>query len=93
MEKIANKRPPGFMVYEENIKLLDTVPDEQAGRIIKAVASFYVTGETPELKEPIEQATADAMIEKIIRDAAEYAKVCEQNAQKADKRWHPEKYQ
>lgn len=89
-ETIANKRPPGFMIYEENIKLLDTVPDEQAGRIIKAVSSFYVSGELPTLTEPIEQAVVNTLIESVIKDAAKYAETCEKNKENALKRWHGE---
>lgn len=84
---MAKKRPPGFMLYEETTKLLSSITDEQAGRIIKAVCSFYVTGEIPsDLGEPIEQAVVDGIIEGVIKDAAAYSQKCERNAENARRR-------
>lgn len=93
MEKIANKRPPGFMLYEESIKLLSSMPENKAGEIIQAVCRLYETGETVEMEDPLYNAILTGIIEKMARDAADYAKTCEENARKANKRWHPEKYE
>lgn len=85
---MARKTPPGFMVYEESANLFSSIPDVQAGRIIKAVCHFYLSGEIPKLSKPIEQATAQAMIDKIIKDAAAYVTKCETNTRNINKRWH-----
>ena len=87
---IANKRPPGFMFYEETIKLIHTVPEEQAGRIIKGIASFYVTGEMPTLTEPLEQAVVNSLVDVSEKDAEKYAETCEKNKQNAEIRWNKE---
>ena len=87
---IADKRPPGVMLYEETIKMLHTVPEEQAGRIIKGIASFYVTGEIPTLTEPLEQAVVNSLVDVIEKDAEKYAETCEKNKQNAEIRWNKE---
>lgn len=91
MFAIANKRPPGVMLYEETLELLHTVPEEQAGRIIKGIASFYVTGEMPTLTEPLEQAVATSIINSIIKDAEKYAEICEKRSQNIKSRWENQK--
>ena len=87
---IADKRPPGVMLYEETLELLHTVPEEQAGRIIKGIASFYVTGEMPTLTEPLEQAVSKSIINGIVKDAEKYAETCEKNTQNIKSRWAKE---
>lgn len=90
MVVIADKRPPGVMLYEETIKMLHTVPEEQAGRIIKGIASFYATGEMPTLTEPLEQAVVNLLVDVIEKDAEKYAETCEKNKQNAEIRWNKE---
>ena len=69
------------------------MPESKAGEIIQAVCHLYETGETVEMEDPLYNAILTGIIEKMARDAAEYAKKCEANSRKANKRWHPEKYE
>lgn len=85
---MARKTPPGVMVYEESINVLSSLPDAQAGRIIKAVCSFYLTNKIPKMRSPIEQATTQMIIDKVIKDAAAYVRICDQNTENARRRWH-----
>ena len=85
---MTRKQPPYFKVYEEEAKLLQSVPDELAGRLIKAACTFHLNGEVTEFDDALEQATFNTFLEKIARGHAEYIKTCEQNREKAKKRWN-----
>ena len=85
---MARNIPPGFMIYEESAKLLFSMPTDKAGEIIKAVCGLYVEGTVTEIKDPLYSAILEGITDKMARDAADYAKKCEQNKEKALKRWH-----
>lgn len=93
MEKIAKKRPPGMLIYEEFVKILVDAPDDQAGRIFKALGRYFLTDEVEPLDDPLEQSLFNVIFEKLIENEANYNKMCESQSKKADKRWHPEKYE
>ena len=90
MKETGKRRPPGFYVYEEQAKILADIPDDQAGRIIKAICTTFLTDEIQSLKEPIEQAILSLFLEKLQRQQADYLRKCEQNKEKAQKRWKKE---
>lgn len=87
---MARNIPPGFMLYEESIKLLSSMPTEKAGEIIQAACGLYLDGTVTEIKDPLYKAILEGVTDKMTRDAADYAKKCEQNKEKALKRWHGE---
>ena len=87
MNTIAEKRPPYFKVYEEEARIFEAIPEELAGKLIKAACKFHLYGEVTDFSDPLEQATFDNFKEKLARGQSEYALACEQNARNARKRW------
>lgn len=65
-------------------------PDEQAGRIVKAIGTYFLTDELPALENPMEQAVLNVIFEKTVENEAKYAAACEMKRQGAMKRWHTE---
>lgn len=49
MSRPRKARPDGFVLYAHSLKVLQVIPDEAAGRAIKAVCSYFSDGqEMPE---------------------------------------------
>lgn len=84
----AKKRPPGLLIYEEFVKILCDAPDDQAGRIFKALGNFFLTGEIAPPENPLEQGVFNVVLEKLIENEAHYSKVCDERQKAANKRWH-----
>lgn len=76
------KKPPGIMLYYDDLEALATMPDEQLGRLIKAIIGQTETV-PPEIRFAYE-----FLRQKMDRDAEKYARICEQNAEKMRSRWN-----
>ena len=76
------KKPPGLMIWKEDQELLINLPDEQAGRILKAVINFRLTNEAEEMENHLEQSFLDQLIKKAARDEQTYQAT---NKQRSDK--------
>lgn len=88
MEGIEQKRPPGFMIFEESAKLLLNSKDAAAGRIIKAMCNLYLTGEYKTLTNPLENVMFEEIATKAGRSMAEYQRKSAQGTAAANIRWH-----
>ena len=71
--------PDGFCIYRGAMKTLRLLPDEKAGRVIKAAVSLFLEGVEPEELDLAEQ-MAFAVIEEDIKKALEkHAAICDRN--------------
>ena len=57
-----------MLIYEEFVKILVDAPDDQAGRIFKALGRYFLTDEVEPLDDPLEQSLFNVIFEKLISD-------------------------
>lgn len=82
-------RPEGFVVYGKTLQSVCLLPEESAGRVLKAAARLFLTGETPEdltLSEQIVFALFQADIDGAL---ARHAEICARNQRIAANRRPP----
>lgn len=81
---MANKK--SVIVREQFIPMFESVTDEQAGKLIKAMLAYQTNGEA-NFDDPLMTAIFAMLRESIDRDNAEYEAVCEKRRQAARGRW------
>lgn len=75
------KKPPGLMIWEEDMKLMIDLPDEQVGRILKALFAFRMNDEVVILDDPLEQSFLRQVTEKAHRDEVNYKETNRQRSE------------
>ena len=78
-----------FQLYTDYRGMIDALPDEQAGQLIKAIFA-YEAGETVQL-EGVLDSIRILVTNQLDRDREKYEYVCEQNRQNISKRWNKSK--
>ena len=74
-------KSPGFMLYYDDVACLASMPDEQVGRLIKALAD-------EEENVPAELRAMYLLLKnKVTRDEERYAKICETNRRNSVAYW------
>jgi len=53
---MEDKQMPGFMTFREGAVIYTILPDEDAGRLVKAAAVYYLNGTEPDLPEQLRSA-------------------------------------
>lgn len=76
-----------FMLYKNWKALFDSLTDEEAGQLIKALFCFACDGDTPELDRLISGMFL-MMTQQMNADGAKWEKKCERNAENIRKRWN-----
>ncbi len=71
------------MIWEEDQKLIIELPDEQAGRILKALLAFRLNDDLIVLENPLEQAVLSQLTEKAHRDEVSYMETNRQRSETA----------
>ena len=71
--------PKGCLFYGHSLKQLDYLRDDQAGRVIKAAAAYFLTGEIREDLEPLENVVFGIMREDVDDCLERYRDVCARN--------------
>lgn len=77
-----------LMLNNEWAKMFAGLPDEQAGRLIKAAFACHM-GEDVEIDDPILAAVFDMIESVIIQNRESYEKTCERNAENGKKGGRP----
>lgn len=67
-----------FLLHLDSLAILDRMPDDMAGRFIKAIYYYQSTGELPEMDLALEMAIVP-FINQFKRDEAKYQSVVERN--------------
>lgn len=75
-----------FIMKTEWGKMISALPDEAAGKIIKAVYSYVETGETG-VDDPVLSAILILITDTLDANAAKYEKTCEERKKAIEKRW------
>lgn len=75
-----------FVLYKDFNSTIQKLSDEQAGKLIKAVYEFNLTGIVPELDFTLD-IVITPLIEQFKRDHAKYQARCNRNKENAKKRW------
>lgn len=78
--------PDWFKFSVQNDAIIGALPDEQAGRVLKAALVYFKTGEVPPL-DPVEQIVFVAVQRDIDDSKRAYEEQRERNREKARKRW------
>ena len=76
-----------FMLYKNWKALFDSLTDEEAGQLIKALFCFACDGDAPELDRLISGMFL-MMTQQMNADGAKWEKKCERNAENIRKRWN-----
>ena len=72
--------PSGCMFYTESLRLLAYLSDAEAGRVIKAAAAYFLTGESPEdMEHTTERMAYEALCNDVDRSLERYREICERN--------------
>lgn len=76
------------MIFNQNLKDFSFLTDEQAGKVIKALANYYIEGIEPEdLDESITQMVFSHLQENADWSLNKYQRTCDRNKKVSDARW------
>ena len=79
-------RPAWFKLFRHQKALIDSVPDDSAGRAIKAVFQYFENGEVPPLS-PLEFAVFSSIKPYVDESFEDFAEKSRKNKAIADERW------
>ena len=65
-----------FVLHKDSLSILNEMPDEFAGKFIKAIYQYQMTAEVPEMDFALKLAVTP-FINQFIRDAITYEQTCE----------------
>lgn len=83
------KRPAWFKMFRNQKALIDSVPNESAGKAIKAVFQYFENGEVVEM-DALEFAVFSSIKPYVDESMEDYEKAIETGKAGAGKRWKPE---
>lgn len=83
-------RPAWFKLFRHQKALIDSVPDDSAGRAIKAVFQYFENGEVPPLS-PLEFAVFSSIKPYVDESFEDFAEKSRKNKAIADERWKKRK--
>lgn len=80
-----------FMIYYNWQHLFNSLSDEKAGQLLKALFVYVIDGVVPSYEDDALQGIFDYMSNQLAIDREKYEAICEKNAASAAKRWHGDK--
>lgn len=83
-------RPAWFKLFRHQKALIDSVPDESAGKAIKAVFQYFENGEVPTLS-PLEFAVFSSIKPYVDESFEDFAETSRKNRENVQKRWGKER--
>lgn len=84
------KEHKSFLLYKDNIDLLEDLSDEEKGVLFQALYDFACYGVEPGALDRTVKAAYRSMRNAIARDDAKYQEKCERNSENAIRRWAKE---
>jgi len=75
-----------FILHKDSLCVLDKMPDDVAGKFIKAIYQYQLTGELPQMDFAVEMAVTP-FINQFIRDNGEYERISKERSEAAKLRW------
>ena len=82
-------KPDGFVIYSKSLQSSQLLPDESAGRVLKAAARLFLTGEMTDGLELSEQIVLSLFAGDIEGSLSHHAEVCARNKRIAASRKAP----
>lgn len=88
---MAEKKPPGLNILYKSLSFLPKMPDEDAGRLFKALYNFGDSGDIPDFADEYTPLglTFQTLSQQIEENNNKYAEKCRQNAENAKGRKKP----
>ncbi len=83
---VRERRPAWFKMYRHQGAMIDSVPDEVLGKVVKDVFRYFETGEIPE-QSYLERVVFSAMKMGVDESNGDFLAHREKNAQNAKRRW------
>lgn len=83
---VRERRPAWFKMYRHQGAMIDSVPDEVLGKVVKDVFRYFETGEIPE-QSYLERVVFSAMKMGVDESNEDFLAHREKNAQNAKRRW------
>lgn len=77
-----------FLIYDDWGDLVETLPDEDKGRVFSALFRFSATGEVSDLSNPAADMLLKVMIKQLRDDKEKYDRKCEKNKENSAKRFN-----
>ena len=81
-----SKEKKGFIVYDDNMEVIERLSDEEAGQLFKGMLNYSISGKDPKFKGVLEFVFIPIK-QQMDRNAEKYAAKCEKNRENANKRW------
>ena len=78
-----------FIMYQEQKEIFDTLSDNEAGKLIKAIFEYESTGQSPKLSKTLNLVFIPIK-NSLDRNKEKYQKVVERNKRNIKKRWNKE---
>ena len=69
----------GILIFNQNLRDFRFLTDEQAGKVIKALADYYLDGEQCDMDEPISQMVFSHLKENADWALDKYQRICDRN--------------
>lgn len=86
MARQKKDKPDGFVLFGPALKSLLQLPDDSAGRVMKAAANFFLSGENPGDLDLAEKIVFSLFLSDINDSLSRFRDVCDRNQRIADKR-------
>lgn len=85
-----SKEKKGFIVYDDNYEVIKRLSDEEAGRLLKGMLEYSISGKDPKFKGVLEFVFIPIQ-QQMDRNAEKYAARCEKNRENVKLRWERSK--
>ena len=76
-----------FLIYDDWGDLVETLPEEDKGRVFSALFRFSATGEVSDLSNPAADMLLKVMVKQLRDDKEKYDRKCEKNKENSAKRF------
>ena len=77
-----------FILYYDLKEVFDFLTDEEAGKIIKAVFRYEISGEEEHFDDRMMASTYKRITDNLDRNKVKYKQVCEARREAINQRWH-----
>lgn len=84
---MSERKRPGFILYQNTARVIASLPEREAGELIRAVCIYELENRQPEFKSQTLGAIFEGIKADLEEDARRYKMRCEQNAKAARARW------
>lgn len=84
---MAQKKPDGFVLYPEHVRVTRLLADDERGRLLLAIAEYADTSCVPHGESDAFMTCFELMRGGIDRQREKYAAACERNKRNIERRW------